>query len=176
VLVLGEMLGIAAVNDDDEKDDALAIRAQRIGQIFLMLSSNIDGEVLAAVNALMKTIEAAGADIHAVADTLVGSLSSEPKLYSERQFKEMYQKAIEVGRQKGLAERPTVNGNSFHDVGPSPSSMTSWHNLAVECGKRQLRDQTEREFVDDMIIKISVGMAPTEKQGQWLKDIFTRRR
>src|SRR5688572_3970247 len=47
---------------------ALAPIALRLGQLIRLLSSDKDGEVVAAVRAIDRTLKAAGADIHALAD------------------------------------------------------------------------------------------------------------
>jgi hypothetical protein len=46
----------------------LAPIADRLGKLMRLLASNRDGEVVAAVRGLMRTLTAAGADIHALAN------------------------------------------------------------------------------------------------------------
>jgi hypothetical protein len=49
---------------------ALAVVAPRIGQLIRLLGSDRDGEVIAAVHALARTLMSVGADFHTLADTI----------------------------------------------------------------------------------------------------------
>jgi hypothetical protein len=52
-----------------------AASARRLGQIIRLLSSDKPGEVSAAVEALNRTLEATGLDLHAVAETVERGLA-----------------------------------------------------------------------------------------------------
>jgi hypothetical protein len=50
----------------------------RVRQLLLLLSSNRDGEVVAAARALCRTLRGAGADLHDLADVLDGNVMPSP--------------------------------------------------------------------------------------------------
>jgi hypothetical protein len=146
----------------------LAPIADRLGKLIKMLSSDRDGEIVAAARAIMRTLQAEKLDIHALADGITGSRngSSHSRKYTEEDMRTAYRSGRDDGRKE--AER---NGG-FYSV-----DEPGWHQIARECQKHvdQLRDR-EREFVEDMVCRTVHGGELTEKQAKWLRDIWTRMR
>jgi len=130
-----------------------------------MLSSDKDGEVIAATRAMMRTLQAEGLDIHALADGITGSHngSSRNHKYTEEDMRAAYRSGRADGRKEAL------NGK------PHSTDEPSWHQIALECRKHveHLRDR-EQEFVEDMVCRTVHGGELTEKQAKWLRDIWTR--
>jgi hypothetical protein len=132
--------------------------AERLEKLLKMLSSPREGEVVAAAQAIMRTLKSAGADIHDLAACVKGV-----KL-SDAEMKKIYDAGYRDAKQEAKS-----NGGDFHDVGPS------WHDMAVECRDRDNGRLTprEREFVEDMV-RWTARREPSEKQGKWLHVLYMR--
>jgi len=134
--------------------------AEKLEKLLKMLSSERDGEVVAAVQAIMRTLKGAGADIHELAACVKGG----GKL-SEKDMQRIYDAAYQDGRRAAERDKPT----EFHDV------ETNWHEMAINCRDQDdgRLSQREREFVDDMV-RWTVHRRPSEKQGKWLHLLYVR--
>ena len=55
-----------------------AATAERFGKLLRLLSSDKDGEILAAVSAIKRTLENEKLDIHALADAITAGVGSQP--------------------------------------------------------------------------------------------------
>jgi len=128
-----------------------------------MLSSNREPEVLAAAQALCRTLQSAGADIHALA-----AIVEHGGELNQAEMKKLY----DAGYHEGLrvAENKHHGSEDFRNI----DGLPSWHEVARWCQQHsdRLREK-EREFVDDMAGR-TVWREPTAKQGAWLRSIFFR--
>jgi hypothetical protein len=139
---------------------ALAPIADKLGKLLRLLSSNHDGEVIAAARGIERTLKSAGLDIHVLADGVITD-----KKFTEADAKEIYQRGVADGRHAAQQQQP-----AWHDVGDP-----SWHAIACECAHSgRLRDQKEKDFVADMMRWTVHGTEPTEKQAKWLRSIYVR--
>jgi hypothetical protein len=145
--------------------DALTPIVAKLATFIRLLSSDKDGEVIAAARAMQRTLRSAGADIHTLANRVEKPNGSE---LSEEDMKRLYNAGYEDGRR--AAENAQYGPGDFHNIDGTPC----WHELAVECQQRsaRLRDK-EKEFVDDMAAR-TVWREPTERQGKWLLSIYYR--
>jgi hypothetical protein len=144
---------------------APAFPIDRVRRLIRLLSSDQQGEVLAAVQALNRLLQTSGSDIHALADSLGphnGATLSEAEM----------QKLYDAGYQDGLraAESKFYGGADFLDE----DGMPDWHQIARWCQRHddRLRDK-EAQFVAQMAGR-TVYEQPTEKQELWLRSIFLR--
>ena len=145
---------------------ALAPIADKLGKLLRLLASDRDGEVVAAANAIKRTLANANLDIHALAD---GVETGADKKFSEDDAKEIYQRAFDDGRRAAEKDQPIT----FHSV-----SEPSWHEIACACrdnDRGRLKDH-ERKFVLDMVRWTVRSGEPTEKQAKWLRAIYARMR
>jgi hypothetical protein len=118
----------------------------KLGKLLRMLSSDKDGEVLAAASAIMRTLAAEGSDIHKLADALC-----QPQPSTSAQ-----------------AQRREEPRRSQHE------DSDDWHSVACECQAHSERlSPREQDFVEDMV-KWSALRTPTEKQQAWLLSIHRR--
>jgi hypothetical protein len=137
-----------------------AEQTERIKKLVRMLSSEREGEVVAAAHALVRTLRANGSDIHTLADS-IGS----GKL-SEADMQRLYGAGYDDGKRAAERQQPA----RFYSV-----DEPTWHEIAVECAEhRRLRGDREQEFVADMVRRTVHGGIPTEKQAKWLRDIYAR--
>src|SRR5258708_5658454 len=143
---------------------ALAPIADRLGKLIRMLSSEKDGEVLATVQALQRTLRGAGADLH----VLAGAIEKPNGALSETDAKRIYDAGFHDGLRK--AENAQHGSGTFRNVDGTPH----WHQMALFCQQRA--DQLEekhREFIHDMASR-TVWREPTERQGKYLFSLFLK--
>jgi hypothetical protein len=79
----------------------LAPIADRLGKLLRLLSSNHDGEVVAAARGIDRTLKNAGLDIHVLADGIATD-----KKFTEADAKEIYQRGVADGRRAALQQQP----------------------------------------------------------------------
>jgi hypothetical protein len=111
--------------------NALTPIAGKLAKLLRMLSSNREPEVLAAAQALCRTLQSAGADIHALA-TIVehgGELN-------QAEMKKLY----DAGYHEGLrvAEDKHHGSEDFRNI----DGLPSWHEMALWCQHRGDRLQS----------------------------------
>jgi hypothetical protein len=139
----------------------------RLGKYIRLLSSDRDGEVVAAVRALLRTLRAAGTDIHVLADS-IGQANG--KEYTEAQILKARELGIAEGRR---LEREAQGAPVFRNI--NLDDEPTWHEIAVECAAHPDRlYDGEKKFVKDMIRRTVHGGEPTEKQANWLRKIYAR--
>jgi hypothetical protein len=145
--------------------DALAPIADKLKRFIRLLSSDSDGEVVAAARALNRTLKGAKLDIHVLADS-IGAVNG--KKWGDDHVLEAYKRGVEDGRREAESEPMFRNANI--DAEPT------WHDIAVECAAHpgRLHDGRERQFVHDMVRRTVHGGEPTEKQAAWLRKIYAR--
>jgi hypothetical protein len=132
--------------------NALIPIAGKLAKLLRMLSSNREPEVLAAAQALCRTLESAGADIHALA-----AIVEHGGELNQAEMKKLY----DAGYHEGLrvSESNPHGSEDFRDI----DGLPSWHEMALWCRQRNDRLQSrEREFIDHMA-SLTVWREPTEK-------------
>jgi hypothetical protein len=146
----------------------LAPVADKLGKFRRLLTSDRDGEVVAAARAIVRTLEGAGADIHDLADN-IGAMPANGKRFTEADAREIYERGVDAGRRDAEQAQPAT----FHNV---DDDRPPWHAIACECAAHldRLRDQREKVFVADMVGWTTRGGEPTEKQAKLLRSIYVR--
>lgn len=136
---------------------------EKIQKLIRMLSSSNDGEIVAAARAIMRTLEAEGADIHELADRVGG------RKLSEAEMKIIYDRAYRDGKKAAAAN------TGFSDVNGSGKAGPSWHEMACEIQHKANGRLSPKEegFVSDMV-RWCARREPSEKQGKWLHSIYCR--
>jgi hypothetical protein len=147
--------------------DALAPISDKLKRFIRLLSSDSDGEVVAAARALNRTLKSAKLDIHVLADS-IGQANG--KKWGDAHVLEAYKRGVEDGRREAESEPMFRNANI--DAEPS------WHDIAAECAAHpnRMRSERERQFVGDMVRRTVHGGEPTERQASWLRKIYARGR
>ena len=133
------------------------MNVEKIQKLLKLLSSNNDGEVVAAARAIMRTLESEGADIHELAERVEG------RKLSQSEMQRIYDQAFRDGKQAAA-----VNAG-FTNVGPS--------FYAMACEIKHKADgrlsPKEHDFVEDMV-RWCTRREPSEKQSKWLHAIYCR--
>ena len=151
----------------------------KLGSLLRLLASDSDGEVLAAVAAIRRSLAASGHDFHSLAEALAngGKIPQED-------MQRLYDAGMEAGKAIGyafgkqaiakvLAARDEPVGGFAHVNGSR--SSTTWYDIAVFCHERadRLRGTREQDFVLDMT-KRACMYTLTERQTDWLRSIYLR--
>jgi hypothetical protein len=142
----------------------LAPIADQLKPLIRLLSSNQDGEVVAAARALNRLLKANGSDIHAIADS-VGQANGK---LTEAEMRKLYDAGFEAGVH--AVENKRHGDEDFHNTDGTPS----WHAIAVWCQRHddRLRDN-ERQFINTVAARTAYR-EPTAKEEKWLRSIFLR--
>jgi hypothetical protein len=142
--------------------DALTPMVGKLAACIRLLSSNRDGDVVAAAHGLMRLLKGVGVDVHALADRIANGGDG----LTEAEMKKLYN----AGYAAGVYAVESKQQGDFYDVDGSP--LPSWHRMARYCQQRgeRLRSK-EQTFVDEMAAR-TVYREPTEKQGRWLRSIY----
>jgi hypothetical protein len=130
----------------------------KISKLIRMLSSPNDGEVVAAARALMRTLEAEGADIHELAERVEG------RKLSRAEMKIIYDRAFQDGKNAAVA------ANGF-----SPVGVPTFYSMACEIqAKANGRlSPKEQDFIADMV-RWCARREPSEKQAKWLHALYCK--
>ena len=132
----------------------------RLASFIRLLSSDKEGEVIAAARAITRTLRGVNLDIHALAERVGG--------ISESDMKRLYDAGYDAGAR--AAETNQHGSGDFHNIDGTPS----WHDIARYCQRNADRlRENERKFVNDVTAR-TVWREPSEKQGKWLKSIYYR--
>jgi hypothetical protein len=144
----------------------LAPIAGKLGSLVRLLSSDRDGEVVAAARTLARTLKSYGADFHALAER-VEHANGNGKL-SEADMRKLFDAGFAEGiraaedRQHGDQDFRNIDGN------------LDFHRMALFCAERYDRlSDRERDSIDSVAAR-TVYREPTEKQSAWLKEIVFR--
>ena len=136
----------------------------RTGDLIRRLSSNSDGEVVATVRALKRTLESAGVSFHELADHIEQPNGA---AVSEADFKQIYAAGYDHGARD--AERKYHGDEDFIGDDGKPT----WQGVALFLQRNKERlDPKYHEFIDDMAARTVWGREPTERQHKYLHSLF----
>jgi hypothetical protein len=145
--------------------------ARRVAKLIRLMSSEHDGEWGNAVRKLKLVLGGEGLtfnDLATVIENCDGAI--EERKYSDADAEIIFARGVEKGRVEG-AQKQTAPPE-FYDADGRPR----WYEIAAFCqqNRQRLRDEWQRNFVDDMPSKILKFGAPTEKQSRHLLAIFVK--
>jgi len=141
----------------------------KLGRSIRMLSSDKDGDILAAATAILRLLASCGADIHALAAHIENGsgLSDADKRKIESEIENAHALGYAEGvraaqaKQHGTGAFRNTNGKlEFNEVA-----------LYVQREKHRLRPHTH-EFVDKMALYAVEEFEPSKRQGRYLFDLF----
>jgi hypothetical protein len=144
--------------------------AKRIANVFRRLGSNFEGEIVAAVNILKRTLANEGLSINDIASVLESCNGAiEERKYSDADAAIIFARGIEKGRAEQREQQQAPP--EFYDIDGRPI----WGAIARWCQQQsgKLRSDWEKTFVNDMAGRM-VWSQPTEKQSKHLMAIFLK--
>jgi hypothetical protein len=138
--------------------------AKRVADLVRRLASPHDGELVATVRALRRTLEANGLDIHVIADPLE---APNGKHIPEEEMQRLYAAGFAAGVQ--AAENRQHGSDDFRGTDGKPT----WEAVAFFLQRNKHRlDPKHHEFIDDMAARTAWGHEPTERQHKYLHSLF----
>jgi hypothetical protein len=135
----------------------------KLGDIIRRLTSNADGEIIAAVHAMQRVLESAGAGFHELAD----HLEKQNGGVTEAEMKQVW----DAGYAKGVAdaENKQHGASDFRNTDGRPN----WIAVALFLQRSKHRlDAKHHQFVDDMAARTAWEHEPTERQHKYLHSLF----
>ena len=95
--------------------NVLAPVADKLGKLLRLLSSDRDGEIVGTARAIMRTLDGAGLDIHALAEG-IDALADDKKKFSEADALEIYRRGVEDGKRAAESENVGLPQRGRTDV------------------------------------------------------------
>jgi hypothetical protein len=134
------------------------MNVEKISKLIKLLSSDNDGEALAAVHALQRLLAQEGTDIHELAERVEG------RKLSQAEMQRIYDAAYQDGKQAAA-----VNAGFSNVGGPS------FYEMACEIKHKADGRLSPKEtyFINDMV-RWCARREPTEKQAKWLHAIYCK--
>ena len=130
--------------------------AGKVAKIMRLLASSSSGEVMAAVDALKRTLKNGGADLNDLADAIELSQAT-------------LQAAVQAGIEKANREIKQNGAGASHLQMPSGREMALWCYQHID----RLHDEKDREFVRS-IVSWTRKREPTPRQQPWLEDVYIK--
>jgi hypothetical protein len=137
--------------------------AETLANVVRRLSSEHDGEIIAAMHIILRLLESCGGDIHALAAQVENGGMSEK--YRE-EVRAQIKKAHEVGYEKGVRAAEA----RFRPDGKLEFSEVA---LFVEREINRLPPD-KHEFIHKMAFYARQELEPSPKQGKFLFDLFVQ--
>jgi hypothetical protein len=138
--------------------------AKRVASLIRRLSSQSDGEIVATARALMRTLESAGTDIHALAGHVEKpNGNSLPKAEMKKIFDAGYAAGVQA------AENRQHGSDDFSGTDGKPT----WEAVALFLQRNKHRlDLKHHEFIDKVAAQTVWGDEPTERMHKYLHSLF----
>jgi hypothetical protein len=143
-------------------------REEKIAFTLRMLDSDNNGDVIAAVHALKRQLQAMGTDWGGLARGFEKILNSNG---GGAITQEEMRKAIDDAYAMGVhdAENRLHGANDFYNTDGKPG----WEAVALFLQRNKDRlEAKHHQFVDDMASRTVYGREPTEKQHKYLHSLF----
>ena len=138
-------------------------RGSKLGNAVRLLSSDEEGDVIAAVHGILRLLASCGADIHTLAAHIENGGMSEK--YRE-EVRAQIKKAHEVGYEKGVRAA---------EARFRPDGKLEFSEVAL-CMERQINrlPPDKHEFIHKMAFYARQELEPSPKQGKFLFDLFVQ--
>ena len=142
-------------------------REQKIAYTLRMLNSDQDGDVLAAVHALKRLLQALGTDLDGLARGFEKILNGVGKAITRAEMQRAISDAYAAGVQD--TENRLHGAHDFQSTDGKPL----WEAIALFLQRNKNRlDARHHDFVDDMASRTAFGREPTEHQHKYLHSLF----
>jgi hypothetical protein len=135
----------------------------KLGNVIRRLSSDMDGEIIASMFAILRLLESCGGDVHVLAAQVENGGMSEK--YQE-EVRAQIKKAHQVGYEKGVRAAEA----RFRPDGKLEFSEVA---LFVERQINRLPPD-KHEFINKMAFYARQELEPSPKQGKFLFDLFVQ--
>jgi hypothetical protein len=138
--------------------------AETLANVIRRLSSDSDGEIIAAMHAILRLLESCGGDIH----TLAARVENGRGLTEDD--KQKIKNEIENARAIGYAEGVRAAETRFR-----PDGQLQFSEVALFAERRINHLPSDKhEFIHKMAMYAREGFEPSQKQGKFLFDLFVQ--
>jgi hypothetical protein len=135
----------------------------RLGNVIRRLSSDSEGEIIAAMYAILRMLQSCGGDIHVLAERVENGGMSEK--YQE-EVRAQIKKAHEVGYEKGVRAA---------EARFRPDGKLEFSEVALFAERRiNHLPPDKHEFIHKMALYARQDIEPSPKQGKFLFDLFVQ--
>src|SRR5215813_9624766 len=136
---------------------------EKIAAVVRLLASDRDGEVIAAVNALKRTLASAGTDINGLAYG-IENLGKSTVIPDEIK-KKIWDAAVQH------TENRLHSGDDFRSTDGKPT----WQAVALHCQRNINRlDTRHHDFINKVAAQTVYDQEPTERMNKYLFSLFLR--
>jgi hypothetical protein len=143
---------------------------EKLGKIFLVMSSPNNGDKLAAIHALDRALTTNGVDYHVLVARMKKPWLSDS---AKEQFKSELANARAAGRAETLreVEAKQYGVDDFRSADGSPD----WRAIALYIQREKLRlPDRQHKFIDDMAAHVPFNRELSPKQLQYLQSLFLK--
>ena len=134
---------------------------QRIAMVIRLLASDKDGEIIAAVHALKRTLASAGTDFNGLAHG-IENLGKNTGVSNEER-KKIWDTAVQH------TENRLHGADEFIDSSGKPT----WQSVALYCQRNKQRlAPKHHEFIDKVASQTVYDREPTERMHKYLFSLF----
>jgi hypothetical protein len=139
---------------------------QKVAKLLRLLGSDVDGEVVAAARALVRTLKNAGSCLHELADTLEGGGK-----ISQADMAKLYDAGFEAGRAEGVrvTENSLHGPDEFRNIGEP-----TFHEMAMYCQKRISRIEAKHHDFSVKMCGLTLRYEPSPAQAKYLQSMFLK--
>jgi hypothetical protein len=139
----------------------------RIADLVRMLGSESEGEVLAAHGALKRLLKSQGVSFTDLGNGI-------EKLATGGLEEAHMQRLFDAGYARGLNDATRKQAEEQAVCGQRLDGSYDWEAIALYCQreKERLREDRQRQFVDDMASRLTWSREPTPKQATYLLSLF----
>jgi hypothetical protein len=139
---------------------------QRLADLVRHLGSDHEGEIVATVRALRRSLASRNLTFTDLGDGIeklaTGGLE-------EAEMKRLFDAAYA----KGVLDTEHKQAEAQAVYGLRPDGSTDWEAIALYCQREKARlDPSRHRFVDDMASRMTWGVEPIGKQGPYLLSLF----
>jgi hypothetical protein len=140
---------------------------QKLADLIRRLGSDHDGEVVAAVHALRRSLASRGLTFTDLGDGV-------EKLASGGLTQTAMEQIRDAAYARGVADTEREHAKAETIYGLHADGETNWEAIALYCQRQKRRlDARHHQFIDDMSSRLTWGGAPSsEKQGRYLLSLF----
>jgi hypothetical protein len=139
---------------------------QKLADLIRRLGTEHEGEAVATVRALGRTLASRGLTFTDLGDGL-------EKLATGGLTQSEMERIRDAAYAKGVLDAERKHAEDQAVYGLRPDGSHDWEEIALHCQRRKDRlEAKHHQFIDDMSARLVWGREPSEKQGKYLLSLF----
>jgi hypothetical protein len=139
---------------------------QRLADLIRRLGTDHDGEAIATVHALKRSLASRGLTFTDLGDGV-------EKLATGGLEEAQLKRVFDAGYHKGIEDAEHKHAVAQAVYGLRSDGSTDWEAIALYCQRQKHRIEAKsHQFVDDMASRMTWGREPIGRQGPYLLSLF----